>query len=319
MTSRDGSTANLSYDAANKLSTTSAFSYDKDGDMTSSSPSGASYNWDDRGNMVSRSVSGQASYVYGYNAMGLRVHSVITPNAQPTVNTFYIYDGGKLLGEVSSAGTVNVVYTWGSDGLISECLQPVTTAKSLFYAFGPQGETRQLTSNAWAVVDSYTYTAWGQALASTGSDANPFQYGGKYGYYTEYGGAVLCGHRWYDTGTLRWLSRDPIGYEGGVNLYVYTGNNPVNGSDPSGFDPQSDPDQCGLPDSGDLGMKSIHPGMQAGTAQSKTAHRMTSSLVSVLISAVVGVINPEGKGLEAVADAFAAARAARLARSGSGV
>ena len=169
------------------------------------------------------------------------------------------------------------------------------------------------------MVDSYTYTAWGQALASTGSDANPFQYGGKYGYYTEYGGAVLCGHRWYDTGTLRWLSRDPIGYEGGVNLYVYTGNNPVNGSDPSGFDPQSDPDQCGLPDSGDLGMKSIHPGMQAGTAQSKTAHRMTSSLVSVLISAVVGVINPEGKGLEAVADAFAAARAARLARSGSGV
>ena len=234
MTSKDGSTTNLSYDAANKLSTTSVFSYDKDGDMTSSSPSGSSYGWDDRGNMVSRTVSGQVSYAYGYNAMGLRVHSVITPGGQPTVNTFYVYDGDTLLGEVSSTGTVNAVYTWGADGLASERLLPATTAKSLFYAFGPQGETRQLTNSTGQVVDSYAYTAWGQALSSTGSDANPFQHGGKDGYYSEYNGAVLCGHRWYDTNTLRWLSRDPIGYGGGHNLYIYCDDDPLNGVDPSG-------------------------------------------------------------------------------------
>lgn len=235
MTSKDGSATNLSYDAANKLSAASVFSYDKDGDLTSSSPSGASYGWDDRGNLVSRTVSGQVSYAYGYNALGQRVHSVITPSAQPTVNTFFVYDGSNLLGEVSSAGVVNAVYTWGADGLASERLLPATTAKSLFYAFGPQGEAWQLTSSTGQVVDSYTYTAWGQALTSSGSDANPFQYGGKYGYYTEYGGSVLCEHRWYDTGTLRWLSRDPIGYNGDDNLYAYCGDDPVNGSDPNGL------------------------------------------------------------------------------------
>jgi hypothetical protein len=42
--------------------------------------------------------------------------------------------------------------------------------------------------------------------------------------------------RFYDPESGRFLSADPIGFEGGdVNLYVYVGNNPVNYSDPSGL------------------------------------------------------------------------------------
>ena len=33
----------------------------------------------------------------------------------------------------------------------------------------------------------------------------------------------------------RWLTRDPIGYRGGVNLYGYVGNDPGNRTDPSGY------------------------------------------------------------------------------------
>jgi hypothetical protein len=32
-----------------------------------------------------------------------------------------------------------------------------------------------------------------------------------------------------------WLTRDPIGYAGGINLYAFCGNNPVNRIDPWGF------------------------------------------------------------------------------------
>ncbi len=37
----------------------------------------------------------------------------------------------------------------------------------------------------------------------------------------------------------RFVTRDPIGYKGGINLYGFAGNNPVNRSDPSGFDGSS--------------------------------------------------------------------------------
>ena len=33
--------------------------------------------------------------------------------------------------------------------------------------------------------------------------------------------------RWYDSETGRWLSKDPIGLSGGLNLYAFCGNNPI--------------------------------------------------------------------------------------------
>jgi len=46
---------------------------------------------------------------------------------------------------------------------------------------------------------------------------------------------VMFFARPYDPNLQRWLTRDPIGEEGGVNLYGYVGNNPVNLVDPLGF------------------------------------------------------------------------------------
>lgn len=39
----------------------------------------------------------------------------------------------------------------------------------------------------------------------------------------------------YPSGFLNWLSKDPIGISGGLNLYVFCGNNPFNFIDPSGL------------------------------------------------------------------------------------
>jgi RHS repeat-associated protein len=60
-------------------------------------------------------------------------------------------------------------------------------------------------------------------------------FGGQYGYYTDpETGLVLCTHRYYDPGAGRWLTRDPISYKGGMNLYSYAGGNPINEIDPDG-------------------------------------------------------------------------------------
>ena len=49
--------------------------------------------------------------------------------------------------------------------------------------------------------------------------------------------APYYGYRWYDPLTGRWPSRDPIGERGGVNLYGFVYNNPLNWLDRLGLDP----------------------------------------------------------------------------------
>lgn len=43
--------------------------------------------------------------------------------------------------------------------------------------------------------------------------------------------------RWYDPAVGRFVQEDPLGVDGGINVYAFAGDDPVNGSDASGTDP----------------------------------------------------------------------------------
>jgi RHS repeat-associated protein len=111
------------------------------------------------------------------------------------------------------------------------------------FHFGPQGETRVITDWSGAVTNSCLYTAYGVPVATTANWWPAFGFGGQFGYWTDnnsrqyYGptGLILCGARWYSPKQGRWLSRDPIGYSGGSNLYAYCQSNPIGLVDPSGL------------------------------------------------------------------------------------
>ena len=78
-------------------------------------------------------------------------------------------------------------------------------------------------------------TAKSTEPAAPGPDA--FGYNAQWGYYLDRAtGMYLCQHRWYDPSQGRWLNRDPIGYEGGVNLYGYCEGSPVGLFDSSGYE-----------------------------------------------------------------------------------
>ena len=68
--------------------------------------------------------------------------------------------------------------------------------------------------------------------------------------------------RWYDPEIGRFVSEDPIGLAGGINLYRFVGNNPVSGWDPFGLDFHEgpcNPDPCELDPIGVTGFPLPNP------------------------------------------------------------
>jgi RHS repeat-associated protein len=160
---------------------------------------------------------------YFYDGLGNRLKAVV--NGATTKN---VYDAaGNLLAQTDGNGNITQYYLYGA-GLIA--MQP-QGGGVYCYHFDATGNTVALTDQNQNIANTYAYKPYGELTSGqTQTVTQPFTYVGQYGVMTENYGYYNMRARYYDSGSGRFASEDPLGFGGGdVNLSAYVRGNPVNG------------------------------------------------------------------------------------------
>ena len=223
------------------------------------------YTWDNRDRLTSvthyadsEALTGATpdqTVTYTYDAFDRWIGETITTIAG-TTQTRYVYDGNQIVMQFDGIGTdaltasdVSHRYLWGAavDQLMAD--EQVTNGPSqagdvVWTLNNNENTVRDLATydpgtRPTTVVNHRVFSAYGEMLSQTNPTTNTvaavdclFAYTGQP--LDKATGLQNNGARWYDAITGRWLSQDPIGYRGGVNLYEYVGDSPITRSDPTG-------------------------------------------------------------------------------------
>jgi RHS repeat-associated protein len=109
--------------------------------------------------------------------------------------------------------------------------------RPLYYHFDGLGSVADTTDSGANVLTAYRYDAFGHTLSGGQGYDNDLQFVGAPGVRNQgRDGLTYMRNRWYDPTVGRFLTKDPIGFRGGINLYEYAMNNPVHDWDSSGLD-----------------------------------------------------------------------------------
>lgn len=216
--------SNASYNAANQLVqwNSATLTYDANGNLTNDGT--LAYAWDARNQLAS--ITGSSlSASFGYDFSGRRIGKQINGT-----HYNFLFDGMNVVQEQSVGYvTANLLTGFGTDETFSR------TDSTGTYSFLADGinSTLALTDASGNIGPQYTYDPFGNTSQS-GSSTNTFQFTGRENDGT---GLYYLRARYYSPGLQRFISQDPIGFAGGINLYVYSANNPVSLIDSTGTDP----------------------------------------------------------------------------------
>mgnify|MGYP005779443897 CR=1 FL=1 len=174
-------------------------------------------------------ASPNVTWTFTYNADGIRVGK-----SAPGTTTTYGVDGERIVYEKTSGQIKRYFYDESGIAGFEYSGQKYVFRKNL------QGDVVGICSSSGTLIGEYVYDAWGNLLEEPTNGvllANPFRYRGYY--YDTSIGLYYLNSRYYDPETGRFLNEDLVSYLepetiGGINLYAYCLNDPVNNIDPSG-------------------------------------------------------------------------------------
>lgn len=224
------------------------FGYDTENHLTSASKTGTS-----------------ASYVYD------PVHRQAQKDVGGT-KTRFIYDLLRRIAEYDGSGNLVTRFVYGVD--LDEMLLEVDSAGTItYYSNNHQNSVIAVTPSTGVVSNRYDYSPFGLSGSMSGT-SHGFT-GQRFDSET---GLYYYKARYYSPEIGRFLQPDPIGYGAGdLNLYGYTGNDPIGFIDP-------------------LGLEGASTGHHAGIGQSNGVDAGDSGGVTTTSTPVQSSSNPKHAG-----------------------
>lgn len=233
-----------------------AFVHDADGNLTDDGR--WHYTWDAENRLIAMETLSVAynagaprkKLEFGYDSLGRRFSKTVSDWNESSglwsqaSSLLYLYEGWNLIAELAAPNspvsdlTLQVSYVWGLD--LSGSPQGAGGVGGLLAVMDSTGSTSYPTYDGngnvmgyYAAEDGtnvaeFEYGPFGELIRATGTKKDDFNFRFSTKYEDTETGLLYYGYRYYDAGQGRWLSRDPIGERGGLNVYGMVGNDAVN-------------------------------------------------------------------------------------------
>lgn len=183
------------------------------------------YTWDAANRLIAINEPGGLRSQFAYDGMGRRVQIIESSSGTVTSTKNLIWDGMRIREERNASNAVTKFYF--DNGV-------QISGSNYYYTRDHLGSIREMTTGTNAAVQAeYSYDPYGQQTRLSGTMTADFGFTGLYVHQPS--GLNLAPFRAYSSNLGRWISRDPIGERGGINLYDYVSNNPIGRTDPLGL------------------------------------------------------------------------------------
>jgi RHS repeat-associated protein len=228
------------------IPSTAHYSYDLNGNLVSEqSPAGGTnriFNYDDENQLISVCVTNvwRNDFVYDgkFRRRIERDYSWTGSAWTQTNEVHFIYDGNVVIQERNANNNPLVTYTRSGSSLLARTDYgqevPGSPTTAYYHADGNGNITMLIYTNQ-IIAAKYLYDPFGNTLSLSGplASLNVYRFASKE--WNNSAGIYNFGRRYYDPMLQRFINRDPLAEQGGINLYAYVANNPINEFDPQGL------------------------------------------------------------------------------------
>jgi RHS repeat-associated protein len=208
--------SSATYDAANELTNWNGTTITPDANGNILNDGAAAYTWNGRNQLISR-----GSTSFQYDSYGRRTLNAAGNNL--------LYEGWNAGQELSGTTPVANRILGGVD----EFFNRTDSTGAYSQITDALGSTLALTNSSGNITTQYGYYPYGNTTSYGGASTNASQYTGR---ENDLNGLYFYRARYYSPTFGRFISEDPIGFAGGINVYSYAYDDPIAFRDPSGQD-----------------------------------------------------------------------------------